>query len=163
MKKIPLLPRYFSWIGIILVLVSFIIYLNGIYKFLPFDSYGFWGEFYTLMNVSEVKGEEDFIFELQKVNYSLILILVPSMIGLAIIAFSKVNFVEDEFIDRIRLQSWSTSIIIFLAYSLVINMFTYGTLYFSFAVVSPHLLLLSFILIFKVKLLKLNRRLANEE
>lgn len=163
MKKIPLLPQYFRWIGLFLIFISFALYLNGIWKFLPFDSYGFWGEFYTLMNVSEVKGEENIQFGLRKINFALILILIPSMVGLAIIAFSKCKIREDEFIGKIRLQSWSTSIIVFMVYSLLINLFSYGTLYLSFAIVGPHFLLLMFIILFQIQLYKMNRRLVHEE
>lgn len=163
MKKIPLLPRYFRWIGLILFLISFTLYLNGIYNFLPFDSYQFYIETYTLINQSAIKGEEDLNFGLHKINFSLILIIVPSMIGLGMIAFAKSKIIEDEFVSKMRLYSWSVSIVVFLVYCFIINVFIYGTLYLSFAIVAPHLLLLSFIFVFRMNLYQVNRRSANEE
>jgi hypothetical protein len=163
MKKIPLLPRYFRWIGVVLVFTSFLIYLNGIFSFLPFLSSGLYVETYNLKNVSLIKGEEDFQFSLHAIDLGYLLIILPSLVGLALVAFSKSKIIEDEMISSSRLFSWSWSIIWFLLYNFIIIIFTSYSIYLSFAVVSPHFLFVMFILIFKIQLLKLNRRLAHEE
>lgn len=163
MKKIPLLPYFFKWVGFVLIFISFLIYLNGILSFLPFSSTGMYVETYNLKNVSQIKGEEDLRFGLHAVDFGFLLIILPALIGLAFVAFSKLKIIEDELISSLRLFAWCWSVLLFLGYNLIIMIFTSASIYLSFAILSPHFFMLMFILIFQINLNMINRRLVHEE
>lgn len=163
MKKIPLLSSYFNWIGFVLVFISFVIYLNGIYSFLPFSSTGMYIKTFNVINYAQEKGQEDFRFGWHNTDLGFLLIVLPSLVGLGMISFSKLRIIEDELISSLRLFAWSWSVVFFLLYSLLVLTLTSRTVYLSFVIVSPHLLFIVFILIFRCQLFLMNRRLVHEE
>lgn len=169
MKKIPLLPRYFRWIGLGLVLMFLI----------PTALYMLKENSILITNYPRIKGVEimplelsfstfavlggnDGPFEIINTEMSLTLQLLSIFLGLSFIAFTKYKY-EDEMINSIRLYSWSWSIISFAIFNVLLIAFVYGSWYISLAFLSPNIILLLYIIIFRFQVFKMNRRLAHEE
>ena len=159
MKKIPLLPRYFRWIGIVLFLTGLIYHLCN--YFIVFPGYTFYLK--TLVIYGDGHGfDEETWFSFREVDFGLTFILTSYLIGLTLIAFSR-NKVEDEMINSIRLYSWSWSIIAALVFSFLSTAFVYGVAYLSFSFLYIQFMLIMYILLFWLNIWKMNRRLAHEE
>src|SRR5690606_31838346 len=160
MKKIPLLPRCFRWIGILIFLLGLLYHLSEIFNFLP-PPFVFYLKTFVIYADGRLYDKEQW-FTLLEVDFGLTFILVSYLLGLTFIAFSR-NKVEDEMINSIRWHSWSWSIILTIIFNFISTLFIYGTAYLSFAGLYIQFLLLMYIILFWINIWKMNRRLANEE
>lgn len=154
MKKIPLLPRFFRWIGLGLVFVFLITTarLKGM-EVMPLN---------FSFSTFAILGSDGGPFEIINTDMVLTLQLLLIFLGLCFIAFSRYRY-EDEMINSIRLYSWSWSIISFAIFNVLLITFVYGKWYLSLAFLSPNVILLLYIIIFRFQIFKMNRRLAHEE
>lgn len=160
MKRIPLLPRYFRWIGLIPVLFSLFVYINdNWFRMSSYDFREIYLDTFVLIDTSPLK--EDVYLGISNVNLGFTIIVLGYLLGLMLIAFSRGHQIEDEYRASLRLYSWS--IIISFIYLIVVNIFVFGTMYLTMVVLFPHILLFIFLIIFFANIWKMNRRLANEE
>lgn len=148
MKKIPLLPRYFQWIGLIMLLlmIPYKIYQDSISGI----------RINTFVVYNDTPLQESGLFEIMEVDIGFTLFLLISLLGLTFIAFSKTK-VEDEMIQSIRLYSWSWAILIMIGLGVLITLSIYGMTFVSFALLFGHILLLLFIIIFRLNYYRLNK------
>lgn len=148
MKKIPLLPRYFQWIGLIMLLlmIPYKIYHDSISGI----------RINTFVVYNDTPLQESGLFEIMEVDIGFTLFLLISLLGLTFIAFSKTK-VEDEMIQSIRLYSWSWAILIMIGLGVLITLSIYGMTFVSFALLFGHILLLLFIIIFRLNYYRLNK------
>lgn len=148
MKKIPLLPRYFQWIGLILLLlmIPYKIYQDSISGI----------RINTFVVYNDTPLQESGLFEIMEVEVGFTLFLLISLLGLTFIAFSKTR-IEDEMIQSIRLYSWSWAILIMIGLGILITLFIYGMTFVSFALLFGHILLILFIIIFRMNYYRLNK------
>ncbi|MCA5004439.1 hypothetical protein [Sphingobacterium bovistauri] len=164
MKKIPLLPRYFRWIGIVLFVIGiWLTYYESNYKntastfehsFMEIPMFVFYD------NPSLGDGEVWFSFT--KVHFGLTLRLLISLVSLSFIAFSR-NKVEDEMINSIRLYSWCWAIIVIVVFSFITTLFIYNIAYLNFSCLYIQFMFVTYIILFWINIWKMNRRLAHEE
>lgn len=148
MKKIPLLPGYFQWIGLILLLLMIP------YKFYQDSISGI--RINTFVVYNDTPLQESGLFEIMEVDIGFTLFLLISLLGLTFIAFSKTK-IEDEMIQSIRLYSWSWAILIMIGLGILITLSIYGMTFVSFALLFGHILLLLFIIIFRLNYYRLNK------
>lgn len=154
MKKIPLLPGYFKWIGVVLVLLSIllsIIYFedqNHDLNVFVISSSGFY--------------QQEGFMEVVKVDVGRTIVLSLIMVGLAFISFARMK-VEDEMINSIRLYSWTVTVILMVVLGVLITLTVYGYDYVYFIAFFIPLLLLSFILIFYYNYYRLARKEIRDE
>ena len=150
MKKIPLLPSYFRWIGLILILIAVLLY--------AYDAFYESTEFYirTFVVINDTPLSEKGFMKLMKVDIFLTLLLLSLLLGLGLIAFSR-SRKEDEMINSLRLYSWSWAVILTLSLGILMTVFVFGASFIAFAFLFGHLLLLMYIAIFNYNLFKLNR------
>ncbi|MGV6946909.1 hypothetical protein [Sphingobacterium kyonggiense] len=148
MKKIPLLPRYFQWIGLILLLlmIPYKIYQDSISGI----------RINTFVVYNDTPLQESGLFEIMEVDIGFTLFLLISLLGLTFIAFAKTK-VEDEMIQSIRLYSWSWAILIMIGLGILITLSIYGMTFVSFALLFGHILLILFIIIFRMNYYRLNK------
>lgn len=164
MKKIPLLPRYFRWIGIVLFIVTICFhfyadyYINSVKSF----EHGFMKISMFVFYDDPTFGDGEVWFGFTKVHFAITLKLILSLISLTFIAFSR-NKIEDEMINSIRLYSWSWSIIVIVILSLVTTLFIYGRPYLNFSCLYIQFMFITYVILFWINIYKLNRRLAHEE
>lgn len=156
MKKIPLLPGYFKWIGMALTVLSLALY------FYDSEKRGVDLRIKVFAIVDDTPFRETSIFKTVDTEIHLTLILITSLAGLAFIAFAR-RKIEDEMIKSLRLYSWSWSVAAMMLIFLFFTVFFYGLSFLSFTLMFPYLLLLSYILIFQISLLKLNREVIYEK
>lgn len=154
MKKIPLLPRYFRWIGLGLVFIFLIITARLKGKEIVPSNFSF--------STFAILGGDNGPFEIINTDMGLTFQLLSIFLGLSFIAFAKYKY-EDEMINSIRLYSWSWSIISFAIFNVLLIAFIYGSWYISLAFLSPNIILLLYIIIFRFQIFKMNRRLSHEE
>lgn len=150
MKRIPLLPRYFRWLGCLLIIVSISIFLNDFY--LPLTKYEFTDLTIRTFVIADniPRDGEPVYFGLSDVNLGFTLVVSGALLGLCGIAFCR-KTVEDEFVNSLRLFAWSWAIILSILYAIVANLFVFGTQYLTLMVLFPHFLLTLFILIFNIR------------
>lgn len=159
MKTIPLLPRYFQWIGLLFVAMGLLLCFNDAIR----DRSLTGGLFLkTFVFIDDTVGSPPVLFQIKEVDLLLTLILVSLLIGLTSIAFCR-SKVEDEMINSIRLYSWSWSVILLVIFGILMTVFVYGMTFIMFALFFGHLLLLTYIVIFKINIWKMNRRSKDEE
>lgn len=158
MKNIPLLPRYFRWIGIFLFLIGFSYHLLQYFdeNLLPLNTKTF--VFYA----DGPQFDKAHWLSLLELELGLTFILTSYLVGLTFIAFTR-NRVEDEMINSIRLYSWSWAIILTLIFCFLSTTFIYGLAYLSISFMYIELMLIIYIVLFWVNIWKMNRRLAHEE
>lgn len=144
MKKIPLLPYYFRWIGLFVALITFIISQCDVDL-----------RFNTFALLSK-EGYFKFIFK----DMQLTIVLFGPALGLMMMAFAKYKY-EDEMISSIRLFSWSWSIIVSFLLYLFVTLLVYDS-DFLMILYFPHFILLFFLVLFNFQLYILNRRLSHE-
>ncbi|QBQ40546.1 hypothetical protein E2P86_05020 [Sphingobacterium psychroaquaticum] len=144
MKSIPLLPRCFQWIGLLLVLTSLLSKQIANLNF-------------SLFAVLSNQGNFRFI----NTDAGLTIFLTTSILGLLFISFTK-RKQEDEMINSLRLFSWSWSIIISFISFLLITVFVYDSDY-LIVMYFPHLILGLFLILFNIQLFKIGRRVGHEE
>ncbi|GAA4171829.1 hypothetical protein [Sphingobacterium ginsenosidimutans] len=159
MKTIPLLPKYFRWIGLLFVIASLALYVNDALRDRSTNG-GLFVE--TFVFIDDTPGNPPALFQLKEVDLLLTLILVTLLIGLSCIAFCK-RKTEDEMINSIRLYSWSWSVILMIVFGVIVTIFVYGMTFVTFAFFFGHLLLLTYIGIFNLNIWKMNRRIVHEE
>ncbi len=153
MKKIPLLPGYFKWIGIAMTILSLALYIYDSET----GSIDLHAKVFAI--IDDTPFRETSIFKMIETDINLTLILITSLSGFTFIAFAR-RKIEDEMIRTLRLYSWSLAVVIMMVMSLFFTVFFYGLSFVSFTIFFPHLLLLSYILIFQVSLAKLNREVT---
>ncbi|MGN5956432.1 hypothetical protein ACP6L2_17615 [Sphingobacterium lactis] len=148
MKKIPVLPRYFQWIGLILLLlmIPYKIYQDSISGI----------RINTFVVYNDTPLQESGLFEIMEVDIGFTLFLLISLLGLTFIAFAKTK-IEDEMIQSIRLYSWSWAILIMIGLGILITLSIYGMTFVSFALLFGHILLILFIIIFRMNYYRLNK------
>ncbi len=156
MKKIPLLPGYFKWIGIALTVLSLVLY------FYANEKRGVDLRAKVFAIVDDTPFRETSILKIVDTDINLTLILITALLGLTFIAFAK-RKIEDEMIRALRLHSWSWSVVMMMLIFLFFAVFFYGLSFLSFTLMFPYLLLLSYILIFQINLLRLNREVIYEK
>jgi len=159
MKKIPLLPRYFNWIGLALITLSLALYSIDALR----DRSEIGGIFIkTFVLINDTPFTEPGFWKIMEVDVLLTLILLTMLIGLSFTAFAR-RKTEDEMIDSIRLHSWSWAIISMIIIGSLVTIFIYGTSFITFSVFFVHLLLLMYNAIFTVNIWKLNKSQTHEE
>ncbi|ODS83171.1 MAG: hypothetical protein ABS46_07015 [Cytophagaceae bacterium SCN 52-12] len=156
MKKIPLLPGYFKWIGIVLTLLSLALYFYDNEK----GGIDLRAKVFAIVDDSLFR--ETSILKIVETEIRLTMILITAILGLAFIAFSR-RQIEDEMIRSLRLHSWSWSVAVMTLIFLFFAIFFYGLSFLNFTLMFPYLLLLSYILIFQISLLRLNREVIYEK
>ena len=156
MKKIPLLPRYFQWIGIVLLLLFTALY---IYLLIDKNNHIFINMFAI---IDDSPFQDDVYFGLTEVDPQFTVLFFLLMVGLAFVAFARKK-TEDEMIQTLRLYSWSWSILIMIILALIVSLFFFGISFLTFLSLFGHCILLLFILIFNINLYKMNRGAKNEE
>lgn len=144
MKSIPLLPRFFQWMGLILVLMSLLSKQIATLNISMFAVFSHQGNFRFIHT-----------------DAGLTIFLTTSILGLLFISFAK-RKQEDEMINSLRLFSWSWSIIISFISFLLITIFVYDSDY-LIVMYFPHLILGLFLILFNIQLFKIGRRVAHEE
>lgn len=159
MKKIPLLPRYFRWIGFLFVVISLGLYFLDSFRDRS-DPGGIFIKTFVFINDKPLTPIG--FFEIMEVDVLLTLIMLTMLLGLSCFAFTR-RKVEDEMINSIRLYSWSWAVIVMIVLSTLVMIFVYGKTFVSFSFLFAHLLLLAYITIFKVNIWKMNRRSEHEE
>lgn len=161
MKRTALFPKTFRRTGVILVISAILIaaidMIFGGLSFLenfkvialydsgtPFDQSRSGGFFQVI--------QDDFRYEI---------ISTLLLIGLLFFGFSK-REIEDELVQKIRLESllWATYVHFFLF--LVFTLFTFGLFYLNILVFSVFTILVIYIIRFEFKMFQLNKSL-NEE
>lgn len=151
MKKIPLLPGYFRWIGIGLIFLSFVFYLLMQWS----ESNAFFMD--TFVIYSDIPLNSEIVFmKMKRMEMSLTLLLVLLMGGLACIAFARTK-IDDEMINHIRLYSWMWSVIAMIGLGIIFSLFIFGLTYLSFALFFGHVFLVLFIVIFYTNYFRLAR------
>lgn len=157
MKRIPLLPGYFRWLGCIFIIIPIFIFLNDFY--LPFTRYDFNNMTFRTFVIADNTPFRDgpVYFGFSDVNLGFILVVLGALLGLCGIAFSR-KVVEDEFVNSLRLFAWSWAIILSILYAVIANLFVFGTQYLTLMVLFPHFLLTLFILIFNVQWWRFSKR-----
>ena len=144
MKKIPLLPRYFRWLG--LAVTIGVIGTSQYCQTLSFPTFAFFS------------GQGN--FKMIETDMQLTILFFGTILGLLLIAFAK-SKEEDEMIYGIRLFSWSWSIIISFLSFLLVTLFVYDSDYLV-VMYFPQFMLLLFILLFNIRLYNM-RKLSHEE
>jgi len=160
MKRIPLLPGYFRWIGLVLVFISVLIFLNDFY--LPLTTYEFSDltlRTFVIADNTPFRDGGPVYFGFSDVNLGFVLVVLGTLVGLCGVAFSR-KVIEDEFINGLRLFAWSWAIILSILYAVTANLLVFGTQYLSLMVLFPHLLLTLFILIFNVQWWRFSKRMG---
>lgn len=167
MKSIPLLPRYFRWIGLVFILCFFALSFFNMsvekqWIVIPFKIFGgstSIGDYsFPMLAILSEAG----FFKIVDRDMNFTIQLLTIQLGLSFIAFSK-NKIEDEMINSIRLYSWSWAIISSVVFMVLSTLFVFDGWY---AVISFHclsILLLIYILIFHISIYRLNRRILHEE
>lgn len=156
MKKIPLLPRYFLWIGLALCTTAVFLYIRDAQE----RGKGFVRKTFAI--ISDPPFGEPSVFKIIETDLLLTILILTSLSGLAFIAFSRRKS-EDEMINSLRLYAWSWATIYMLAIGFLGALFLYGTTYISFALFIPHILLSLYILIFHLNLSKISKALHYDE
>ncbi|GAA4145547.1 hypothetical protein GCM10022216_29560 [Sphingobacterium kyonggiense] len=110
----------------------------------------------TFVVYNDTPLQESGLFEIMEVDIGFTLFLLIGLLGLTFIAFSKTK-VEDEMIQSIRLYSWSWAILIMIGLGVLITLSIYGMTFVSFALLFGHILLLLFIIIFRLNYYRLNK------
>ncbi|HMR18782.1 MAG TPA: hypothetical protein PKA53_05745 [Sphingobacterium sp.] len=159
MKKIPLLPRSFKWVGLGLLVLF---YLFKYVEIIPEQLISNVPVFAIISNVDGGEWGDGKYFKWIETNLDFTLDLVVSIMGLGFIAFSRLR-TEDEMINSIRLYAWSWATILLFAYILLISIFIYGMAFFSFYYLIPHLFILFYLIFFYVDIFKLNRKGSKDE
>ena len=150
MKKIPLLPSYFRWVGAALVLVAIVLYgYDALYRNIDFHMR-------TFVFVNDAPFANRGFLQMMEVDIFLTFLLLSLLLGLAFIAFSRIRK-EDEMINSLRLYSWSWAVITTLAMGILATAFIYGVSFIAFTFHLGPLLLLVYIIIFNYNLFQLNR------
>lgn len=158
MKRIPLLPGYFRWLGLVLIFISVFIFLNDFY--LPLTTYEFTNLTYrtfVVVDHAPFKDGGPIYFGFSNVNLGFALVVLGALLGLCGVAFSR-KVIEDEFVNSLRLFAWSWAIILSILYAVMANLLVFGTPYLSLMVLFPHLLLTLFILIFHIQWWRFSKR-----
>lgn len=156
MKKIPLLPSSFLWIGIALSLLSALIFVYNTVIQID-DLY-----IRTFVLINDFPFKEKEVFKLSEVEIYITVQLLSLLIGLSFIAFAKTK-IEDEMITYLRLYCWTWSFIIVLIISVLAILFIYGLPFVYTFTLLIHALLIIYIVLFYTNLFSLNRRGAHEK
>ena len=154
MKKQPLLPSKYAAIGYLLFVAAAAahIFLN------QYVSDQTWKIQFPVIMSKEFLGDETY-FSLAEVPMYYTVIGASALIGLAIIAFSKVKG-EDEYTHSLRLNSWLWSIIINCVLLLICYLFIYGIAFLSVLVYNMYSTLIIFIIRFRYLLYRNKKWLA---
>ena len=144
MKSSLLIPSRYKLIGFILFLPCMVVGLLNVYKEFQF---GF----------LSVRGSR--IFDFSDGNLTNELALSGVIIGLLMIAFAREK-TEDEFIHRLRLESWQWAILINYALLFIANWVVYGTEYLQVMIYNMLTTLIIFIIRFHWLLARYKKQLA---
>lgn len=158
MKKIPLLPVAFRWIGMVFILFGVSLYAYD--SAIGGDGNSIFMNMFVLVN--DTPFQEKGVFKVMEVDVFLSTLLLTLLIGLSLIAFARQK-TEDEMINSLRLYSWSWSVILMILISIVATTFVYGLSYISFVMFFGHILLLLYLIIFYYNMYRMDRRSGDEE
>ena len=144
-------PRFlfshrFKLIGWIIAISSIILGLFVMFTELSFDFLTFKVPFKYFLadefSSSDEKGNEFSVF-----NFTNEIAIIGSIIGLLLVAFSKVK-VEDEYVSKIRLESLQWAIYFNFALLIIATLFVYGLAYYMVAIYNMITPLLFFVIRF---------------
>jgi hypothetical protein len=160
MKKTYLLPNYFKLIGSLLAFPSLIILILNIFE-IPILDFEF--SFYGLsFDVGFCNAPHQWICSMNQTNFAITILPIIIVIGLVFLSFSKEKF-EDEMITKIREKSFVWAIMVGSILFVFGTLFMYGFAYLYFLGSFIYFILLLFILKFHIELLRLKKKLGNEE
>lgn len=167
MKRVPLLPRYFRWIGLALIFCFIVLSLINLlvekqWIVISVNSFGGTSSVLDYSFPMFALVSQAGYFKIIETDMNLTLNLLSIQVGLTFIAFSR-NKIEDEMINSIRLYSWSWAVISSVVFMILATLFVYDGYY---LVISFHyltILLLIYNLIFHTSIYKLSRRASREE
>ena len=143
MKTKLLLPVKYKLIGTILLIPCMVVGLLNVYSEFQFS-------FLTVRNTK--------IFDLSDGNLTNELALSGVIIGLLMIAFAKEKY-EDEFINRIRLESWQWAVLINYGLLFVATWAIYGMEYFQVMIYNMLTVLIIFIIRFHWLLVRYKKQI----
>jgi hypothetical protein len=152
MKSSLLLPSRFKWIGIIILIPSLI--LGILVRFREFSF-----EFLTIPESVSVEKSTRISFD-EKINLTDEFALTGLIIGLLFIAFAREKH-EDEFINRLRLESLQWALLFNYVLLLLATWLVHGFGYIDVMMYNMLTILLFFILRFHIVLYK-NRSSVND-
>ncbi|MCK0204222.1 hypothetical protein [Ornithobacterium rhinotracheale] len=145
MKTKFLIPRNFKWLGLALVLIGIALWTYSTFKpnfGIETKVFAFWGYF-----------EEDKIFDFSSRDILYTLVNVLWIVGGLMIAFAREK-VEDEFIEKLRLESFQWAFLVNYLILLVLFIFVYGFAFINVLIFSIYTVLILFILRFHYLLFK---------
>lgn len=162
MKKTALFPRSYRNLGLLMIIVSLVIWLLDIL----FGSLSFLENINVLAIYDsgvpfDQTRSENMFFKVIKDDYKYEVISVILLLGLLFFGFSK-RKAEDELIQKIRLESllWATYVHFFLF--ILLTLFTFGLFYLNILVFSVYMIPIIYIIRFEYKVFQLKNTL-NEE
>lgn len=158
MKRIPLLPGYFSWIGCFLVAVSLFVFFNDLLSLTEYNFSEMSFSTFVLADNTPVKAGGGIYLGISEVDVGFSLMVLSALLGLCGIAFCR-KPVEDEFVNSLRLFAWSWAVILSILCGVLAILFVFGTYYLVPVVLFPHLLLILFILIFNFQWQRFTKRI----
>lgn len=153
MKKFPLLPRYFTAIGIAVTLVSLALIL-----LLPDIEL----TTTTFVLLDDTPLTAPAVMTFRETDISITIKIVSLLLGLTFIAFSR-HKIEDEMINAIRLYAFRWSMISIVITTIAATLLLYGMSYLNYCILIPHLLLVVYIALFYTNLYRIDRILPNEK
>lgn len=145
MKTKFLIPRNFKWIGLILILIGITLWSYSTFNpnfAIKVKVFAFLGYF-----------EEDKIFDFSSIDILYTLVNVLWIVGGLMIAFAQEK-VEDEFIEKLRLESFQWAFLVNYLILLVLFIFVYGFAFINVLFYGIYTILILFILRFHYLLFK---------
>jgi hypothetical protein len=140
-----LLPRKFKWFGIIILIPSLVLSVLIVYYDFSF----------SFLNLSQPSPKTN-NFDMGDYNLTNELALTGLIIGLMMIAFSKEKQ-EDEFINKLRLESLQWAVIINYILLLIATWFINGTSFLQVMMYNMLTVLVIFIIRFHLMLIRIKR------
>ncbi|MBN8701609.1 MAG: hypothetical protein J0M08_00960 [Bacteroidetes bacterium] len=167
MKSIPLLPYRIKPVGysllfvglLFLLLLKLEIFPEKFFNVTVFQVYGD-GEVLYIGEKAHLK--ETHWFTLIRDDFAYEILISLLIIGFFFVAFSKEK-IEDEFIMRLRLNSLLTAAFMHTILIFLSNLFIYGFSFYWALTVNMFLLLLVFVIHFRVSIFIQNKKMAHEE
>ncbi|MGV4438987.1 hypothetical protein ACQ1PL_05730 [Ornithobacterium rhinotracheale] len=145
MKTKFLIPRNFKWLGLALVLIGIALWTYSTFK----PNFGIETKVFAFLGYFE----EDKIFDFSSRDILYTLVNVLWIVGGLMIAFAREK-VEDEFIEKLRLESFQWAFLVNYLILLALFIFVYGFAFINVLIFSIYTVLILFILRFHYLLFK---------
>ncbi len=152
------MPRYFRWVGLLLIITSLALYFTDAFRDRSKPREIF---IKTFVFINDTPMSQSGFFKIMKVDLLLTLIILTMLLGLSCLAFAR-RKVEDEMINSIRLYNWSWAMIVMNILNSVVTIFVYGMTFVAFSFLIAHQLF-TYIVFFSINIWKMNRRSGHEE